>query len=344
MTLSPRLSASLNVARATAAFYVVAHHVASTRSWSDHGVGLLLRFGQEAVIIFFLLSGFVIFANEEGRPGTGYVMRRLRRIYPPLLIAMLVSVLVIVVYNGEHRSDWPGFFATLLNLQDVPDLKPGVIAAPFLDNNPLWSLSYEMAFYAAFPFILPAWRRAPALTTHLIGAGCCLAYLSYAALPNHVSLVAAYFLVWWSGAMAADAYGRGGRSVLSIVPVTAWLAALTGISALVVWLAGFRGLGVYPMLPLRHFGVALLVLVLCFGPLGRALATLLQPLARPAAWLASISYGVYVLHYPITVQWQLGRTPAGLALSLVILLVLAWLSDRVLDRWLKRRLRAVSVP
>jgi peptidoglycan/LPS O-acetylase OafA/YrhL len=64
--LSARLSASLDVARAIAACYVVLHHVANARGWSN-GPGLVLRFGQEAVLIFFLLSGFVIFSNERTR-------------------------------------------------------------------------------------------------------------------------------------------------------------------------------------------------------------------------------------------------------------------------------------
>ena len=50
--LSARLSASLDVARGIAACYVVLHHIAHARGWSN-GVGVVLRFGQEAVLIFF---------------------------------------------------------------------------------------------------------------------------------------------------------------------------------------------------------------------------------------------------------------------------------------------------
>jgi peptidoglycan/LPS O-acetylase OafA/YrhL len=79
--LSLRLSAGLDVARAAAACYVVLHHVAKARGWSS-GPGLALRFGQEAVLIFFLLSGFVIFSNERTRATrpSGYYLRRLRGI------------------------------------------------------------------------------------------------------------------------------------------------------------------------------------------------------------------------------------------------------------------------
>jgi hypothetical protein len=44
-----------------------------------------------------------------------------------------------------------------------------------------------------------------------IGLICCAAYVSYVAFRNHWFLVGSYFLVWWAGAMAADACFKGGR-------------------------------------------------------------------------------------------------------------------------------------
>lgn len=241
--LSPRLVAGLDVSRAIAALYVVAHHIAGSRDWS-HGFGLTLRFGQEAVLVFFLLSGFVIFANERERAvhPVGYYLRRLRQIYPALIIAMIVSALVAL----DNRSlaaafNWRDFAATILNLQDVPELKPGVIARPFLGNTPLWSLSYEIAFYAAFPLVLIVWKRFPVLTNHAVGALCSAALVHYSIAPNHWSLVGAYFLVWWCGAMAANAYLSGGVNIRSMKVPFVWLLMLCVTSAGIVATVGFRG-------------------------------------------------------------------------------------------------------
>ena len=136
------------------------------------GAGIFLRFGQPAVILFFLLSGFVIFANERHRAirPRGYFLRRLRRIYPPVLVAFVLSV-VVVFDNGDLRAQfsWRELLFNLLMLQDVGETKPGVITSSFLGNGPLWTLSYEVAFYLLFPFALAAWRRKPLLTTHLVG-------------------------------------------------------------------------------------------------------------------------------------------------------------------------------
>ena len=166
--LSVKLSASLDAARAVAAGYVVLHHVALARGWAN-GPGLALRFGDEAVMVFFLLSGFVIFANERTRATrpAGYYLRRLRRIYPALVAALLVSTL-IAVDNGTFFSmfSYKDLLGTLASLQDIASLKPGVIVDPYLQNFSLWSLSYEVAFYLAFPLVLRFWLRFPSWADH----------------------------------------------------------------------------------------------------------------------------------------------------------------------------------
>lgn len=339
IALSDGTRATLDVVRVIAAAWVVLNHLAVQHGWA-HGAGAVFRLGQEAVIVFFLLSGFVIFANEHHRidDPRGYYGRRLRRIYPTLLVALLVSTLV-ALDNGDlaARFSWRELAGTLLSLQDLSTLKPGVVVDPYLGNQPLWSLSYEVAFYLIFPVVHAAWRRWPRLAGHGIGLGCCLCYAGYALWPGHVLLVAAYFLLWWAGAMAAAAYGRGARTVTALWVPLLWLAVLALVAAAVVAIAGYRGVGVYPVLPLRHIAVAGVLMVLGFGAIGRWAGRISVRVARPAAFLASISYGVYVLHYPLLVQWQRSTSAAGLVAAFVLLAILATLADRELARMLARR-------
>ncbi|MGA8171556.1 MAG: acyltransferase [Methylocystis sp.] len=336
--LSARLTASLDVARASAACYVVLHHLAGARGWTN-GFGVIFRFGQEAVLIFFLLSGFVIFANERTRAARprAYYLRRLRRIYPALMVAMLVSTMV-AIDDGTLAANfhWRELLGTLASVQDIASLKPGVIVDPYLGNSPLWSLSYEVAFYIVFPVALGLWSRSPSWTNHLIGAVCCVAYIWYGAAPNHWSLVTAYFLVWWCGAMAAESYLSGGSDARSMGAPLYWLLGLCLIAAAVVAFGGYKGLGVYPFLMLRHFAVALLLLIVLFGPLGAKIASLLSRISSPAAAVASVSYGLYILHYPLLVNWHRARTPQGLVAAIVLTVAAAWFADRGLNRWLPR--------
>jgi peptidoglycan/LPS O-acetylase OafA/YrhL len=78
--------------RGLAALYVLLYHA---NKYLFHDRYVLLRFGQEAVMTFFLLSGFVIAYTslETGKNPEvwDYAVKRLRRIYPLFLIAILVA-------------------------------------------------------------------------------------------------------------------------------------------------------------------------------------------------------------------------------------------------------------
>ena len=115
-----------------------------------------------------------------------------------------------------------------------------------------------------------------------------------------------------------------------------WLALLNMIAAVGVYVTGYHGLGLYPFLMLRHFAVALLMLVILFGPIGAGIASQLSRVSKPAAAVASMSYGVYVLHYPLLVEWNRAKSSWGLAMGVIILVGSAWIADRQLNRWLPR--------
>jgi peptidoglycan/LPS O-acetylase OafA/YrhL len=336
VVLSPRVRAGLDVARALSALYVVAHHVSRTIEVPP-AIGIAFSFGQEAVIVFFALSGFVIFANEQDRVrhARGYYLRRLRRIYPPVLFAMVVSTAMSLLGFVQLAPNWFEATITLLSLDDLSALKPGVIADPYLHNDPLWSLSYEVVFYAVFPLVMVLWRRSEILTRHTIGAVSVLAYATYLILPNHFSLVFAYLLIWWGGAMAARAHLLGGITVRKLAPELGWTTVLVVFAtcALVVYPA--IGLGNFPILMIRHFALGLLMLLVLCSPVRRLLARISLGVARPASWIAGVSFGIYLIHYPILVQTNAARSwwffPAA-----ALTLILAWVGDRGLARILPR--------
>lgn len=336
-TISAPASATLNLCRWVAAFYVVLHHLASLFGWRELPGGFLFAFGQEAVIVFFLMSGFVIFVNEKDRAlnPKGYYLRRLRRIYPLIILAMITSC-VVYYLNGTLFSEfsWSELFGTLLALQDRSSLQPGVMVEPFLDNTPLWSLSYEILFYLIFPPVLAFWNRNKDLNTHIICALCVLLYVTYIFFPNHFSRVIAYFLIWWCGAMAGNAYLLGHRNIWAIRAELAWLGLLVLIIVACVAAIGFKMPGYYPFLHLRHFGSALLFVIIFFGPIGITVSKLSMQLAGLSAAFASVSYGIYVLHYPLLVQWDWGQKNYLAAGALLI--GLSWFGERKLNEWLPK--------
>lgn len=330
---------ALDTARALAACYVVAHHVASAKGLS-HGLGELLRFGQEAVLVFFLLSGFVIFANEQHRADKflrGYILRRIRRIYPPLLLALIVSTLISYSDgNLDKLFSVKDLAATLLCLQDISFLKPGVIAEPYLGNDPLWSLSYEMFFYLVFPLVLFLWKRNSQRVEHCVGFIACTAYIIYSIKPNHFSLVTSYFLIWWAGAIIANAYINKLEIKKALRITLLWLGILCFISLANVIVQGFRGLGYYPFLMFRHFFFSVLVVLIFFTTLGRMARDALSYAHRFTFNLASISYGLYVLHFPILTKWEVSRSSVGFIGAAVLLLVLSYGIEKIVPKYLPK--------
>lgn len=331
--LDPSVRAGLDVARAAAAVYVVLHHTVQIPG----PAGLIFSFGQEAVLVFFLLSGFVIFANERDRSAhpRGYYLRRLRRIYPPMIVAMLVSTVLWAVGVIDVEFSWESLVGTLFAVQDIPLLKPGVITEPYLGNDPLWSLSYEIFFYLVFPLVMILWRRSPIVTRWVVPAICVVAYGSFLIAPNHFSLVASYFLMWWAGAMAAHLYMRESLRVRNAIPEFVGLAALTVTAGMGVVAYGSAGIGYFPILILRHCATVLILFAVLFTPLRGLMARLSFRVVGPAATVAGISYGLYVVHYPIMVQsganhswWIIPAIGATIAL--------AWVADKWVPSLLPR--------
>ncbi|MEY2925670.1 MAG: hypothetical protein RL367_147, partial [Pseudomonadota bacterium] len=347
--LSPGLSTILDALRAGAALYVVLHHIFDARGYT-HGAGLLFIFGQEAVLIFFLLSGFVIQSNEADRVASdrrGYALRRFIRIYPLLIMAILVSTLVAFAQERLASSfSWSSLFGTLLALQDDVVRKPGAIIRPYMINAPLWSLSYEIWFYVLFPFVSMVFRRLGQQTCQLIVGGTGLvAVLLYLGVPNFPCLVFAYFLIWWLGAMLAEAHATGVPAIRTtlILQIALTSAAIIAICYAEMARPDPRMVG-FLWLMARDFLAALVLYQALAWLVGRRWHHGTAQAAAFFSYLASLSYGLYVLHYPLLIDSGFFSSAAGLIGGGLLLVALCWLFDRKLSLWLRRTLRMGRPP
>jgi peptidoglycan/LPS O-acetylase OafA/YrhL len=304
----------LEALRGFAALYVFLGHVFKGHS---KFLDLALSFGQEAVMLFFLLSGFVIYYSSHAKPDESfrdYFARRWIRIYPIFVLALLLTWIV----GGAplNRTLLPSLIGNLAMLQDFAYAKPGVWVDTFMGNSPLWSLGYEwwfyLMFYPIFRFVAAQKQLATAVTIAGIGL------LSGLVWPNPISRFASYFIIWWTGVEMAKCYLACGtvafnRMLPSMVALGVFLIPLSFICLWHVHAGGRVSPGLHPFLEVRHFAAAG-TLAFC-GALWARWQWL--GFSRLLGWLtlfAPFSYALYVMHYPIAVQCR-------------------WLSGTILEKW-----------
>src|SRR3954449_2965516 len=103
----------LEALRGFAAIYVVIYHLLMPVKLQVAGFDLLFlfRFGQEAVILFFLLSGFVIkysFERSKDKSFKSYFLKRFTRIYIPLIFILVLSYVLQSIVAGKLNDPATG--------------------------------------------------------------------------------------------------------------------------------------------------------------------------------------------------------------------------------------------
>jgi peptidoglycan/LPS O-acetylase OafA/YrhL len=193
---------SLDGLRGLAALMVAMHHAAIGRVWlADNEWGdarsLVLQLaGPAAVVLFFMLTGYLFWS--KARKGNGWVKPwklwrgRLCRIAPLYLFSLLLVLLVAV---GETGGNWltADHWKSLLRLLALGALKwqnVGPVNLNVYNAGVVWTLWYEWSFYLALPFM--AWLS----TGRKIFGFALVAYVAAAAgLCFHVNLQPGLFFL-----------------------------------------------------------------------------------------------------------------------------------------------------
>ncbi|MDQ0346858.1 acyltransferase family protein [Ancylobacter vacuolatus] len=135
----------IDVLRGIAAIAVVAQHVAASSGLPGLWYVLELSPGVFGVVLFFLISGFVIPLSVRGAPDwRAFALRRVFRIYPLTLFAFaLLAALIMLGAVPPPASDSATvWLVNLLLLQDFLK-QPALIGVT-------WTLPIEFAWYGLF--------------------------------------------------------------------------------------------------------------------------------------------------------------------------------------------------
>ena len=343
----------LDALRGLAASIVVLHHC--FRAFDDTSQGLLwwldktplrlLVSGRPAVILFFVLSGFVLALSlEGGMKYRDFVVRRFCRIYLPFAASILLAMgLFLFVeqatlpgytawYNRDEPITLSLILGHLLMLGDATDSSL---------NPVMWSLVYELRISLVFPLIMWAtyrYRTWTVLASSLAASLCAYAalrYLGYGPREFHFSTSAAaaicltvhftfYFFIGAALAKHRDylvGFARGLAPAQRFALLVASSAVLIGTSMFVTDIS----LGI--------LSAVLIVLVLGSGTMTKALLE-----SGPAAFLGRISYSLYLVHMPVFYfvahAWPGGAMP--MRLIWVAWPVLAVAAAAISYRWIEQ--------
>lgn len=316
-TYAPRYGL-VDAFRGCAALAVVLAHLRTDGGSGEaaHGThGVLFPFGYEAVLVFFVISGYCIAASahncmQRGFAFRDFMWRRVKRIYPPYLCAIAFwAATRYVKYKtgGEWTLDRTGtewlqnltltqWVSLLWDPINSPAANPRLFVAAF------WSLCYEEQFYIVMAGLLALSGRFPRAVLHGAVALAVVGVAWGAVFPTQKF---GFFIEYW----AAFATGllvfqrlcvmtdpRARRAVDIALIVTA-----VG-SGYIAWFAGIdwgprpqtNDAFVISWSSLSIAATMALVLVALRPIDGKYLA--LRPLSVPLAGLAAISYSLYLTH------------------------------------------------
>lgn len=270
---------------------VVSHYSNETNLWNELlGAGA----GQAGVILFFILSGFLItklhIDQEFNLKNCGaYAIRRIARVYPYfVIIAALPAFLLWVGFPGK------------IGMSEIDSLSKYFRQILLIERgaNVFWTIQVEIIFYASFLLI---WHFSKVVKSSLI-VFCVIGLIVVSSLifkpktgflffdSGHIFLIGVLSAIaykWLPGRLSGVAWSIAGLSLLASVPLTfpKVYNSLTG-GEIDPWLSilVLAQLGALFNFALRGSGL------LCSVLSGRVLV-----------WLGKISFSIYLLYYFVLV-------------------------------------------
>ncbi len=354
---------SLDGLRGIAAMVVLLHHwlliarpsLEGTLSWAliSQSPVKLITAGNEAVLVFFVLSGLVV-VLPVFRPGfswMGFLSARVVRLYGPVIAALALSVVLILLVPRDPSTMPEGSWMAETHAGEVTWqaflAQASLVPRQYPLNNPLWSLHWELVYSVLLPFAtaIALLVRRWALTAVFV---CCA--LSFAGRLFEQSELL-YFPIFLMGTIMAARM----PDLLAWVqrPRPRWFMPLFATASVLLLIGSWLARPIAPSgSDLNHALWALaapgaagvVVVALAWAPAIRLFET------RVIQWLGRISFSLYLVHVPIlaTLAFAFGAEQwaiiglIGLPLSLLVAWAFYQLIEARIHRVARRVHRAVA--
>jgi peptidoglycan/LPS O-acetylase OafA/YrhL len=347
-------SVYLDLVRFIAAVLVYLYH--SNQRWLVTSHLPASNFGHSAVIVFFVLSGFVIafVTDSKERTWTSYAASRLSRIYSVVIPAVALT-LVLDAFGRQLAPQTYGYPFDHLALRTASSVallnEWWFVSITSFSNVPFWSVCYESWYYVAFGLLtfLPRPYGYVALVALALLLG-----------PKIVLLAP----VWWAGVAlyhwralerlsTAWAVSMVGGSIVGIFYFHHWEIMDITANAMKEWLGKDRHAEyTFSKFFLSDYLLCILVFLNFVGMrrIAPSIRGVLLPLKRPIRYVAGFTFTLYLLHHPLFLFWGsvVGGDPGGLAywttvtfltfLSVILVGSVTESRRYLLKAWLERNL------
>lgn len=294
--------------------------------------------GHLAVLVFFILSGYVIgltVKNLTWQNTATYLKKRFLRLYPIYIVALLVSL--GITYNNYSTLQ---VFANMTFLHRV-------IAEPIPEIGVNWSLNYEVLFYLLF-IPVAIYKLKPA---HVFSISLVLGLFFQFVVP--VRLLAMYgygFCFWVAGLWLARTNWTTPQptSRLTLVGLLLLMLAFGALNPIYYFAHDKLHLDEYRGLVSPYNPIALLLSDFAYLPLGLVMVTyftnqrlrygrllLSFVLALPLLFLLHQSYSIFRHQAALTdARYEPMQLAVGFYALSLVLVGLGWLRPKLATRQL----------
>lgn len=275
------------------------------------------RVGHEAVLVFFVLSGFLVGgkAIERVQNGTfrvsGFAVDRSVRIMLPLISCLLLFIPTAMICGIPIV--WADWFGCLFSLQWI---YTGVVV------EPLWSLNYEVWFYVLTGAITVVFTKKQ-VRRFAGGVVIFIVFLVFTSLSLHC------LIIWFMGAIAYKCMPtrrNRGLLLISVILIIMILIALQSVSG------SHLDTGLAKYLPTTNkraieiwfaFAVCLLIQQLVLSKPRFKISCFIE---RSGTKLAAFSYTLYLTHVLVLRLLEHFGAPKSTEVNVQsVMLYVAWL-------------------
>ncbi|BBH17098.1 acyltransferase [Nocardioides baekrokdamisoli] len=309
--------------------------VTGASAWITYSPLHLFWDASEAVIVFFVLSGFVLalpFVHSTPiAQWLAYYPRRLARLLLPIwaAVALAFVIAVLIPRSPDTASSWVDQHAHAATLHNAA--QAAVVRGDLPLNTPLWTMKWEIMF----SLLLPAYVLGGRLLRKVWLPMVVLAILVGVWGGHRASAYIAYLPVFAVGTLLALGRERWMPWFGRLTGWRMWLVLVAALGLLNVHWATRATAGTGPGNLWIPGSIVLaagaLVCLFAATPAVAAFGT-----HRVVAWLGQISFSLYLIHEPIVVsiaQIDGGRMPWPATLAIALPASIA--AAAVFHRWVE---------